>query len=266
MRYFDGIEWVIHGHLPECRVLVDKSFDSYYLLAYAHQGELELSITPKPHAQAETLTLKGPAAWLCFPGPHFRFGTRGAPWEHRYVGFRGPRARAFFKRGLFRARENPPVFPIVESRNFSLRFDELLASIEAAPENPRSVLILEDLLLQLHEQSTEKKTDPFRACWDRLRENPQFEWDFASEAGKLGLSFPHFRKQFTKIVGEPPGRALIRARMDRAATLLGSGPLKVGEVARLVGIDDHFYFSRLFKKYRRVSPEAFRKEARLFAG
>ncbi|MBL8995176.1 MAG: helix-turn-helix transcriptional regulator [Spirochaetia bacterium] len=262
MRYFDGIEWVIHGHLPECRALVDKSFDSYYLLAYAHQGEVELSID---HGAAASMTFAGPAAWLCFPGPHFRFGTRGAPWEHRYVGFRGPRAKAFLKSELFRAGEHPPVFPIIQSQNFSRRFDELLASIEAGPGNPRSVLILEDLLLQLHEQTALKKSDPFRECWERFREKPELDWDFADEARKLGLSFPHFRKSFTRVVGEPPGRALIRARMDRAATLLGSGPLKVGEVARLVGIDDLFYFSRLFKKYRRVSPEAFRREARLFS-
>lgn len=266
MRYFDGIEWVIHGHLPECRALVDKSFDSYYLLAYAHQGEVELSVTGKNQPESETLSIKAPAAWLCFPGPHFRFKARGPSWEHRYVGFRGRRAKAFLKTGLFRGDENPPVFPIVESGNFSRRFDELLAEVETAPENPRAVLILEDLLLQLHEQRVEKKADPFRDLWDRLKENPECDWDFASEARTLGLSFPHFRKSFTRIVGEPPGRALIRARMDRAAALLASGPLKVGEVARLVGIDDLFYFSRLFKKYRRVSPEAFRKEARLFAG
>lgn len=266
MHYFDGIEWVIHGHLPECRAVVDKSFDSYYLLAYAHEGAVELSINAKSRPQVETVNVKAPAAWLCFPGPHFRFKSHGVSWEHRYVGFRGPRAKAFLKSGLFRAGENPPVFNIADHQRFSRRFDELLGLIQSAPENPRAVLILEDLLLQLHEQSVEKKSDPFRACWDEIKENPEREWDFAAEAQRLALSFPHFRKSFTRVVGEPPGRALIRARMDRAATLLASSPLKVGEVARQVGIDDLFYFSRLFKKYRRVSPEAFRKESRLFAG
>ncbi len=42
--------------------------------------------------------------------------------------------------------------------------------------------------------------------------------------------------------------------------MLELGHLNVKEVADLVGIDDQYYFSRLFKKYKGKSPTEYIKE------
>ncbi len=268
MKYFSDLEWVIHGYQPECRAVIDKTFDDYHLLAYAHRGSLPLGISKKSSRVTEKFRIQGPAAWLCFPGPHFHFGNAEEPWEHRYVGFRGKRVANFLKRGLIPLEnhddKSPPVFPIFDAEEFRRTFDALLAHLEKSPDNPRSVLLLEDLLLQIHEQSVLKKENPYRNLWMKIRNRPEMDWDFSSEAARLKVTVARFRKRYTEEIGEAPNQSLIRARLDLAAKLLQSTALKTGEIARQVGIEDLFYFSRLFKKHRRASPEHYRKESRLF--
>lgn len=68
-----------------------------------------------------------------------------------------------------------------------------------------------------------------------------------------------------RIVNEACGRTVKAVILQRALTeadrLLTYTGLTVGEVAARVGFDDAFYFSRLYKRYRDVSPIAFRRRA-----
>lgn len=50
-----------------------------------------------------------------------------------------------------------------------------------------------------------------------------------------------------------------RKKVGHAKELLGSGRLKVNQVAEDIGIDDQAYFSHLFKKYTGMSPREYQK-------
>lgn len=52
---------------------------------------------------------------------------------------------------------------------------------------------------------------------------------------------------------------LTNNRLEHAKKLLTEGKLTVGEVTELVGYNDYFYFSKLFKKYVGVTPSKYRK-------
>jgi AraC-like DNA-binding protein len=73
-------------------------------------------------------------------------------------------------------------------------------------------------------------------------------------AAHVGCSDGHFYRVFRKRTGRTPIGYLTSIRMQRALHLLREGHLSVGEVARQVGYEDQFYFSRAFKKMMGMPP------------
>ena len=77
-------------------------------------------------------------------------------------------------------------------------------------------------------------------------------------ATRAGVTPFHFCKIFRAGMGMTPVEYVNRERVARAERLLAETALTVTEVAYAVGVGDANYFSRLFRRYRGVSP----KEAR----
>jgi AraC-like DNA-binding protein len=128
--------------------------------------------------------------------------------------------------------------------------------------------------MQAHEANTllEKPADPQRAStaeyqytfagWYYLKDGELVAWDFEKEARKLAVSYPHFRRLFEQFFQVPPGKFLLSARLEKAAALLTGSDLQIREVAQECGFEDEFYFSRIFKKYRRLPPKKYRSNFR----
>jgi transcriptional regulator GlxA family with amidase domain len=74
----------------------------------------------------------------------------------------------------------------------------------------------------------------------------------------VGLSESCFFAHFKNATGHTPVKLLIRARMRWAGELLKGTDLQIKEIAGLVGYDDQFYFSRLFKSVHGLSPRDYR--------
>ena len=72
------------------------------------------------------------------------------------------------------------------------------------------------------------------------------------------MSRSSFGQRFVELVGEPPSKYLTRWRMQLAARLLHTPGTKVGQIASQVGYDSEAAFSRVFKRYTRMSPAAYR--------
>ena len=64
---------------------------------------------------------------------------------------------------------------------------------------------------------------------------------------------------FKETTGESPISYLIRVRLVKACGLLAGNGASVREIARQVGYEDAYYFSKLFKKYYGVSPMEYRR-------
>lgn len=65
---------------------------------------------------------------------------------------------------------------------------------------------------------------------------------------------------FERITGMTPVHYLMKYRVSKAKDLLKLTDLSISEIAEAVGYQDHFYFSRVFKKTTAQSPSAYRKE------
>ena len=81
----------------------------------------------------------------------------------------------------------------------------------------------------------------------------------------LPLNYDYVRKLFKKEVGATPHEYLMRARMERARSILTSGvsnrysDYTVSQIAEACGFSEPLYFSRVFKKYFGVAPSYYQK-------
>lgn len=80
----------------------------------------------------------------------------------------------------------------------------------------------------------------------------------AELAQRACLSPSHYSAVFRRRHGYAPIDWLIRQRIHRACSMLQSHPDKISVIAASVGIEDPYYFSRVFRKVMGVSPEKFR--------
>lgn len=85
----------------------------------------------------------------------------------------------------------------------------------------------------------------------------------AEVAGQLYRSPEHFSRQFKEEVGENFSAYLTRYRLDRAQDLLQTTDLPIALVAAQTGYTTPGYFSRLYKKYKGISPEQERRRSKM---
>lgn len=83
-----------------------------------------------------------------------------------------------------------------------------------------------------------------------------------SIAEVVGLEGRRFSYIFQKNIGMSPISYLTEYRINKAKKLLLTGTNTVTDVAGCVGYTDQFYFSRVFKKYTKMSPIEFQKKFR----
>ena len=261
MKYFKNIEFIAWTHRPQCNAWVDKVFD-YYVLDYAESGSLLMQV-----GDEAVQHLKGPVVFLTFPGPHIKFGRKTGYWNHRFVSFRGQLAENFADTGLFPV--NKPVLPISDPARFGQTFDELLEYMDnPGYGNSRAAYMLEGLLLQLHEQPTQKNKkygDPrILQAIAKIMEKPEKNWNLQSLASQSNLSYPHFRRLFIAAVNMPPGNFILAKRMEKAGKILQSPfPPTLQETASLCGYEDIYYFSKSFSKFHKIPPGRYRDNFQL---
>ncbi|MFA6568506.1 MAG: helix-turn-helix transcriptional regulator [Victivallales bacterium] len=265
MKYFKGISFIGCGeHAQHGYIQKDRFFDGYYGIQYNHAGLMDFAMGDNPRQQVE-----GPYAFISQPRLKFYYGSpSGKTRHHVYACFKGPRADRFIRDGLIVLNRRQPLIRIVNSERFLHTLRELVENIGCNPPQnyDRAALLLEDLLLQLHEQPAEKPEinshliPGLKQLENALAQNPQLEWDFTEEALSLGVSYPHFRRIFRQHAGTSPVNYLIKCRLQNAAQLLLHSSDQISAISEKCGMPDGFYFSRLFKKYYNLPPKTYRKE------
>ena len=91
-----------------------------------------------------------------------------------------------------------------------------------------------------------------------IQEHYTEELSLAGLAEKVNLNPSFASRLFSRHTGKGFSQYLSSLRMERAAELLVDTTLSVEEISHMVGIQDSFYFSRLFSKMKGISPLRYR--------
>jgi len=78
-------------------------------------------------------------------------------------------------------------------------------------------------------------------------------------AAETGLSASHYSRLFINKTGHSPIDYFIQLKIQRACRILDNTGGMIADVAREMGFDDQFYFSRVFRKVMGMSPAEYRK-------
>lgn len=230
--------WVLHGRglARECSHAVDAGPGDLILLQTGHEHEYSAD-TQEPWQ----------IVWLHFSGP---FGDRFVQWM----------------------RQSQPASPLIHFGLDELirqRFEEIIlartlrteASLLRADTAAYALLGLM-MSHQLMGPVTTKENSSFDAeslqRWIQTHLDEPLTLDQLAE--EAGMSVPHFTRLFRQHFGTSPIRYVIQQRVDRARLLLLETQLSIQEIARQLGYEDPFYFSRRFTHETGRSPRAYRHD------
>jgi len=141
-----------------------------------------------------------------------------------------------------------PASTFVLHRLVDVLFVQALRSLSRREECPRGLPALSD--------------PPIYQALSLMHGDVRAPWTVAKLAKLVGLSRSGFAARFTERVGEPPLQYLVRWRVARASELLRDTNDTVAQIAARVGYESVPSFSKAFKRWRDMSPAAFRRALR----
>jgi AraC-like DNA-binding protein len=215
---------------------------------------------------AEWQREEAPFFFYIWPGSVFEYGPDTC-WEESYVVFSGERCSEWEACGWL--RRNSRLYPLPESTE-TLRslHDQILNGVQSMDpvEADRAKFRTGELLclLNAHHQPTKnlKHLEGIESLARAWRQEPWHSVDFETAANGIGLSYPHFRRQFRKVIGESPYQYLASQRIAYACRRLTESDRSIKEVAAEAGFEYVESFNRLFRNVMEQSPTAYRSSQR----
>ena len=234
----------------------------HFLIHYVHSGSGIFSVGEKMHHIGKN------EGFLIYPGTAtFYKADDRRPWHYSWVGFNGAKAAEYLaEAGL---DQEHPVFRYDKDSQLA----RLLAGIIDANARPaaRSLRILGLLHLFLarlveqqlvtvgHSRSENRKEHYFQKAVQYIGLNHSRKISVKQIADYIGIDRTYLYSIFKSILGKSPEDYLIAFRMTKACELMQDETLSIGDVSRSVGYEDPLLFSKMFKKYKYMSPSAYRK-------
>lgn len=190
------------------------------------------------------------------------------PWSIYWLHFKG-KAAPYFGDGF----DHPCLINVAEDSRITSRldlFEELYRSLEMGYSEAQLNYASSALI---HLLGTFKYIDAFRStgsqdvaahdvidrCRHYMMENIERRITLTDICSYLGYSPSYCTALFNRFAGMSPGQYLQNLRIQTAAHLMDVSDMKVNQVCHKVGIDDPYYFSRVFTKTMGVSPSDYRK-------
>ena len=92
-----------------------------------------------------------------------------------------------------------------------------------------------------------------------IREHYMEDISLTSLAAKYNISMGHLSKMIKEHLKVNFSDYIASLRIQRSKELLRDDSLSIQEIAEIVGYNDYFYFTKVFKKVEGISPSKYRK-------
>ena len=229
-----------------------------WLITFTRAGEGRYRL-----ADAEFICHAGDVMILQAGAPHdYATAANAEPWDFFWAHFtlRPDWAQWLQLREVAPGLRHQPIREAARHARIERAFLRLLADCQGvgAWQGGLTANALEEILIltsQQNAQSSARASDPrVEAALAYVNQHFRDEITVEQLADKLALSPSRLAHLFKQETGEPIMQMVLRLRLRQAARLLEFTTLPVGEVAREVGFQSPFYFSRQFSNHFGRSP------------
>lgn len=240
-------------HGVEQYILIYCSKGSGWYSVYGHKYEVKENqwfIIPKgePHVYASNNNDPWTIYWL-----HFTGKIAPAFGDHCYVPSdiqQGPTSRMADRNELFEE-----IF-LSLSDNYSM--DSLSYASSLLYTYLATFRYLKKFRKYNPEQERIDTTDIVTMAVRYMNENLENQLTLSQLSEYIGYSTSQFSLIFKTRTGHSPLNYFNMLKIQRACQLLETTDLKINQISSKVGIDDSYYFSRLFRKIVGISPKQYR--------
>jgi AraC family transcriptional regulator of arabinose operon len=211
--------------------------------------------------------VEGPALfWLLSGKQHSYSPIAGESWDERWALFSGRFADELIRQRLI--AEATPLVQLKSLREMQQLFATLHLEFAADTQLglAASAATLHRIIVEATRQATPAAGQPADAPIERaieaLQQRAFQPVDMAALSDEFAMSPATLRRRFAAATGLSPKAFQLRLRIDHAKQLLTTSDLTIEAISLEVGIDDAFYFSRLFQDRERCAPSEFRRRHR----
>lgn len=251
------------GHFPhtENHFVSRKTGINQYIVIFCAAGRGRISLNKrKREVSAGQLVLISPGV------PH-EYRTDGIlPWNIYWFHYAGDQAEEYAE--LLGLNQGSPVMQIADTDEIIRQFETLYAAVVSAfsdsalthvsVELARILCLANSLRTGRHAKSRQSE-QRILASIEYITRHYDRPHNLEELARQASLSVPHYVALFRKQTGTSPMCYLTRVRLRHACELLDRTGMSISEVAKAVGYEDAFYFSRVFRRNSGYSPSNYRK-------
>lgn len=185
------------------------------------------------------------------------------PWEYYWVGFNGTEAHRLINLTPFSSGNR--VIKIANENLSTLLMEIYNRRGNSSASEAKMLGFLYQFLGILMENSDKSSQKEIRTKSYLKQAIKYISYNFSNElsisdiAKAINISPSHLYRVFSTELDMSPINFLMKYRINESCSLLKYGNLSIGEVANSVGFTDPFYFSRVFKKIKGLSPREYIK-------
>lgn len=188
-------------------------------------------------------------------------------WNYSWVAFNGLNAEAYLNR--VNLNINTPVLKCSEEDKIDACFQAIFDSAKYEKSmDLRSLSSFYNLLSTIVESSNLDAVDKnlnnhqdayIKQAIEFIETNYSRKISIEAVAAYVGINRKYLSKLFSDILNVSPQNYLVNFRLQKSCDLLTGTSLSITEISNSIGYNDPFLFSKIFKRYKGVSPKAYRK-------
>ena len=201
--------------------------------------------------------------------PHAYGSDENNPWTIYWIHFKGKLASYFAGQAARPIEIKPSVQSRISNRNDL--FEEIFRTLEMGYSHENLLYACSAFhyylgslrYLQQYREAVRTESDTndiVTAAIHYMKENLEKKLTLADLATHIGYSPSHFSVLFSKRTGYAPLTYFNQLKIQQACQLLDFTDMKVNQICYKIGIEDTYYFSRLFSKIMGMSPRDYKKQ------
>ena len=200
--------------------------------------------------------------------PHAYGANEADPWTIYWIHFKGKLASHFARQYTRPVEVKPGVHSRISNRIDM--FEEIFRTLEMGYSH-ENLLYASSIFyhylgtlryLQQYRDAAHNETeknDIVTAAIHFMKENIEKRLTLQKIADHTGYSASHFSALFSQRTGYAPLAYFNQLKIQQACQLLDFTDMKINQVCYKIGIEDTYYFSRLFSKVMGMPPREYKK-------